>query len=195
MARSSTYNSAAGTLSSWLFAVVCLGGSVIYFDELRLVGRKIFGNPTVDVAAAGSTNGGALAGLEKSAAPQLSHGRVELMADERGHFLVDAELNGRFVEVMVDTGATTVAMSYEDAERAGIFVRSIDFTHTANTANGVSRIAPVKIDSISIGGITVRDVRGVVAEPGKLNGTLLGMAFLSRLSRAEMSRGRLILEE
>jgi aspartyl protease family protein len=88
-----------------------------------------------------------------------------------------------------------VAFTSEDAERAGIFVRQADYTQRVNTANGIARIAPVTVDRISIGDITVRNVQAAVSEPGKLQTTLLGMSFLGRLSRAEMRQGRLILEE
>ena len=64
-----------------------------------------------------------------------------------------------------------------------------------NTANGVARVAPVMLDQISIDDITIRNVRAVVAERGRLNQTLLGMTFLGQLSRAEMSRGILTLQE
>ena len=64
-----------------------------------------------------------------------------------------------------------------------------------NTANGEARVAAVTLDQVSIDDITIRDVRGVVAERGKLGTTLLGMSFLSKLSRAEMSRGTLTLQE
>ena len=74
-------------------------------------------------------------------------------------------------------------------------MRPADFTHRVSTANGQAKVAPVMVSSISIGDITVRNVRAAVSEPGKLNKTLLGMTFLGRLSRAEMRRGRLILEE
>lgn len=63
------------------------------------------------------------------------------------------------------------------------------------TANGVARVAAVTIDTLSIDDITVRNVRAAVAERGKLGTTLLGMSFLSRLSKAEMSRGVLLLQE
>ena len=198
MAHSSALGSAASTLGSWLFAAACLGGSILYFDDVRELGRKVFGNPEARIA---TSDGSPSSDIDRSGAQdqtttvQSRDGRVELTADARGHFIVEAQVNGRTIDVMVDTGATAVAMSFEDAERAGIYVRPSDYTQRANTANGIARIAPVKIDSISIGGITVRDVRGAVAEPGALSGTLLGMTFLSRLSRAELTRGRLILEE
>lgn len=119
----------------------------------------------------------------------------KLRAGATGHFEAEAEINGRSVPVMVDTGATLVALTYEDAERAGIFLRPSDFTHTASTANGIARIAPVRIDRITIGSISVRNVQGAVSERGKLHQTLLGMSFLGRLSRVEMRAGLLQLHE
>lgn len=120
---------------------------------------------------------------------------VTLHANQSGHFETEAEVNGRSISVMVDTGATMVALTYEDAERSGIFLRPSDFTGTATTANGVSKIAPVKISQISIGDITVRNVDGAVAERGKMRETLLGMSFLSRLSRVDMRARALVLHQ
>ncbi len=119
---------------------------------------------------------------------------VTLSASRNGHYYSEADINGRSINVLVDTGATTVALSYEDAERAGIFVNPSDFTLRSRTANGVARAAPVMLDSVQIGGITVHNVQATVAEPGRLHITLLGMSFLKRLARFEMRRGRLILE-
>ena len=96
---------------------------------------------------------------------------------------------------MVDTGASIVALSYEDARASGIYVRDSDFTHRVSTANGLARVAPVTIDRISIGDITVRDVAGAVMEAGKLGTTLLGMSFLGRLQRVDMRSGMLVLQE
>jgi aspartyl protease family protein len=120
---------------------------------------------------------------------------VTLAANDQGHFETEAELNGRSVDVMVDTGATIVAMTYEDAERAGIYLKPSDFTHKVSTANGEAKVAPVTISSVSIGSITVRNVEGAVAESGKLHKTLLGMSFLNRLSRVEMRSKNLVLQE
>lgn len=194
MAQSSTLNNALGTAGSWLFGAMCLAGSVIYFDDLRAIGRRALGVPGLEEANADRAAKGA-GQADDAGVVRTREGQVELLADSRGHFVTDAQVNGRSVEVMVDTGASSVALTWEDAEAAGIFVKPADFTQRANTANGVAKFAPVQIESISIGNITVRDVRGSVAERGKLSGTLLGMTFLGRLSRAELSRGKLILEE
>ncbi|WP_409560058.1 TIGR02281 family clan AA aspartic protease [Hyphomicrobium sp. MC8b] len=120
---------------------------------------------------------------------------VTLPAGQYGHFLTEAEINGREIDVMVDTGASLVALTYDDAARAGIFVKPSDFTHTAQTANGIARVAPVTISRIEIGDITVRNVKGVVSERGASERTLLGMSFLGRLSRVEMRGDKLELEE
>lgn len=120
---------------------------------------------------------------------------VTLPAGQYGHFLTRAEINGREIGVMVDTGASLVALTYDDASRAGIFVKPSDFTHTAQTANGIARVAPVTISRIEIGDITVRNVKGVVSERGASERTLLGMSFLGRLSRVEMRGDKLELEE
>lgn len=122
-------------------------------------------------------------------------GDVTLRATDHGHFETSAEINGRDVDVMVDTGATLVALTYEDAERAGIYLKPSDFTRGVATANGTAKFAPVTLDSISIGSITVRNINGGVMERGKLNRTLLGMSFLGKLSRVEMRRNALVLHE
>lgn len=120
--------------------------------------------------------------------------QVRLKSGRGGHFYAPVDLNGRRIEAVVDTGATTVALSYEDARTAGIFVHNSDFTMRMRTANGIARAAPVRIDRIDLDGITVRNVRATVAEPGRLHITLLGMSFLGKLRRFEMQRGELILE-
>jgi aspartyl protease family protein len=122
-------------------------------------------------------------------------GTVELRASGNGHFFTEAEINGRPVNLMVDTGATMVALTYDDAVRAGVEPRERDFTQRVSTANGTARVAPVVLDRISIGNIQVRNVQAAIAEPGKLRTTLLGMSFLGRLNRVDMRSGRLILEE
>ena len=127
---------------------------------------------------------------------RTSAGRtVELRAGAHGHFFSRIHVNGRAVQAMVDTGASIVALTYEDARSAGVHIRDSDYTHRVSTANGVARVALVTLDSVAVEDIVVHDVRAAVAEPGKLTKTLLGMSFLGQLRRAEMSRGVLVLEE
>jgi len=133
---------------------------------------------------------------EGRSASRATLGRtVELKAGAHGHFYSRVHVNGRAVQAMVDTGASIVALTFEDARNAGIHVRDGDYTHRVSTANGVARVAIVTLDSVAIQDIVVRNVRAAVAEPGKMTTTLLGMSFLGQLRRAQMSRGVLLLEE
>ena len=132
---------------------------------------------------------------ERTATPAAGIGTVSLPAGAYGHFEAKAEINGRTIDVMVDTGASLVALTYDDAQRLGIYVKPGDFTHVAQTANGTARVAPVTISRVTIGDITVRNVPAVVSERGKSDRTLLGMSFLGRLSRVEMRGGTLVLQE
>lgn len=122
-------------------------------------------------------------------------GEVRVRADRQGHFIIDAAINGRPITMMADTGATIVVLSFEDAERLGLSPRSLDFTGLAQTANGVSRIAPVTLDRVRIEGITLYGIQAAIAERGALSGNLLGMSFLGKLSRFEMKGDELVLAQ
>jgi len=120
---------------------------------------------------------------------------TELKADAQGHFITHASINGHDIAVLVDTGASTVALSYEDASTAGLRPGSLEFDVPVATANGITRAAQVKIDRISIDGLKVDDVDGLVLPEGALRGTLLGMSFLSRLSSFKIEDGVLRLKD
>ncbi len=173
--------------ASW--AVVALIGAAAFshFETLKTGAEQLLGLPTAsDIAARPDT---------PQPPQQTGSSIVELKAGRNGHFNAEAEVNGRPIDVMVDTGATMIALTYEDAERAGLYLNSSDFTQTVTTANGVARVAPVVLDRVSIGDITVRNVPAAVAERGRLKTSLLGMTFLSRLSRFDMRSGILVLQE
>ena len=120
---------------------------------------------------------------------------VHVRADRQGHFIVDAAINGRPVTMMADTGASLVVLSFEDADRLGLSPGNLNFTGLAQTANGVSRIAPVTLDRVRIDGITLYGIQAAVAERGALFGNLLGMSFLGKLSRFEMKGDELVLAQ
>lgn len=120
---------------------------------------------------------------------------TELKANRGGHFITEADINGAAIEVLVDTGATVVALSYEDAQVAGLRPGNLEFNVPVSTANGIAMAARVKIDRISIDGIEVENVEGMVAQEGALQGTLLGMSFLSRLASFKVEDGILYLKE
>lgn len=116
-----------------------------------------------------------------------------LFADRQGHFATDVTIDGRRLRMLVDTGATSCALTYEDAERAGLRVGPADFRVPVQTANGTTYAARVRIPSMRVGNIVVQGVDGVVMPRGLLSTSLLGMTFLKRLNEFSMNGGRLTL--
>ena len=175
--------------ANWGVIAVIGVAALTHFEALKMGAERMLGLPTrADVAEVRGAN-------RTTAKPANLGSIVEIEAKDNGHFNAQADINGRPIDVMIDTGATMVALSYEDAERAGILLNDTDFTRAVSTANGVARVAPVTLERVSIGNITVRDVPAAVAERGRLKTSLLGMSFLSRLSRFDMRSGRLMMQE
>jgi aspartyl protease family protein len=131
--------------------------------------------------------------LVLSAGPAAVADNARLSMSGNGHFMTKAEVNGRSIRVMVDTGASTVALSHEDARKAGFRPDDLDFDAPVSTANGVVKAARVKIDRIEVGSIMVENVEGMVLPEGALSGSLLGMSFLRRLDSYEVKDGVLHL--
>jgi len=118
---------------------------------------------------------------------------IALRADPQGHFQVDAVINGHSVAMMVDTGATFVALDQDTARRLGITPDRSDYTMPISTANGTIGAAPVTIAEIRIGTVVVRNVQASVVPSNTLGVNLLGMSFLKRLSKFEIGGGQLVL--
>ena len=119
---------------------------------------------------------------------------VTLRSDQRGHFQVNARVDGRTVDFMVDTGASMIALRETSAARVGIFPAARDYTVLMQTANGVGRAARVHLNRVEIEDITVRDIDALVVPDRQLGVNLLGMSFLSRVKWSH-ERGRLVLEQ
>jgi aspartyl protease family protein len=130
------------------------------------------------------------------ARPQVSSSSrtVTLDNDGHGHFRVDARVDGRPIDFMVDTGASAVVLRESAAANLGIFPRPSEYTGRTQTANGVARYAPVRLNRIEVEDITVRDVDAAVMPDEALKVNLLGMTFLSRVKWTH-DRGRLVLEQ
>ncbi len=128
--------------------------------------------------------------------PQPIYGRkARIKMDSRGHFVTSARMNGRNIEVLVDTGATSVAINKRTARQLRIILQAADFKHTVNTANGSTKAASAIIDKIQIGNVTVRNVQAVVLDDKALSSTLLGMSFLKELRSFEVKNQELLLVE
>lgn len=110
-----------------------------------------------------------------------------------GHYWAQADVNGSAVKFLVDTGATAVALSPNDARRLGFAPDGLTYTYTVMTANGEARAAKVRLTSVAVGGARVEDVDAFVIEKG-LDTSLLGMTYLGRLSEWKATPDSLILK-
>ncbi len=112
-----------------------------------------------------------------------------------GHFQADVQVNGATLDMLVDTGASSVVLSFEDARRAGIDTGALTFSLPVMTANGQAMAAPVDLADIAIGPITRKGIRAVVTKEGQLDQSLLGMSFLSTLDFLQMQTDELRLRD
>ncbi|PHR18330.1 MAG: TIGR02281 family clan AA aspartic protease [Hoeflea sp.] len=112
-----------------------------------------------------------------------------------GHFEAAGDVNGEPVSFLIDTGATSIALSHADALRVGFSEGDLSYTLIINTANGRARAAPVRLDTVTIGTVERQGLRAMVAEPGQLEQSLLGMNFISSLTAFEMRRDEVILRD
>jgi aspartyl protease family protein len=126
--------------------------------------------------------------------PANTH-EIVVTPDSNGHFRVEGSIDARHVDFVVDTGATMMALTAQDAATLGIHPAASDYTIAVRTANGTVRAAPVTLNRVEIGGISIRDVSAMVLPEDALSENLLGMTFLSRLQRYEYSNGRLVLQQ
>lgn len=125
--------------------------------------------------------------------PQSAEGNAAAIAKATdGHYWAEADVNGSRVRFLVDTGATAVALTLNDAKRLGFDPAQLDYSYQVMTASGQARAAAVKLASISVSGARVADVDALVIEKG-LDTSLLGMTYLGRLSRWEATKTSLIL--
>ncbi len=120
---------------------------------------------------------------------------VVVPRDNSGHFRVEANVDGRRLAFIVDTGASVIALTADDASSLGIHPFPVDYTVLLKTANGTVRAAPATLGLVEIGDIMVHDVAAVVLPDSALSENLLGLSFLSRLRHFEYSRGKLVLEQ
>jgi aspartyl protease family protein len=117
-------------------------------------------------------------GQHRASPAARSSQSVTLTADTRGHFVVEGQVNGGAVRFLVDTGATTIALSSADAMRLGIDYRKGQ-RGLVGTANGTAAAYRVKLDTVQVGDIVANNVDAAVLE-GNLPIALLGMSFLNR---------------
>ncbi|MCC6777463.1 MAG: TIGR02281 family clan AA aspartic protease [Hyphomicrobiales bacterium] len=156
----------------WLAIVTLLALGYTYRFDLRDVGDRVL--------------------AELIPGRTASKGRsVEIARSSGGGFAVGTQVNGARVPMVIDTGASSVVLTQEAAKAAGLPLEVLNYSVSVDTANGRTRAAPVTLDRVSVGGITERAVSALVAQPGQLRTSLLGMSFLNRLESWEVRGDKL----
>lgn len=152
----------------------------------------IWGLIFVGAIAAAGLWGDISKGLTPQQASFDSEGAISVPISPNGHFHLTLDVNGAPIEFVVDTGATDIVLSQQDAIKAGLDVDELAFLGRANTANGEVNTAIVRLDTLVIGPHTDTNVRAIVNE-GDMFGSLLGMGYLQRWGKIEMTANTLIL--
>jgi aspartyl protease family protein len=173
-----SYRGRAGTMARdavvWLALGLGLVALYAYKDELMPIAARVVGEllPGAAMTVEQSTGG-------------LTEVRIRKRLD--GHFTANVEINGAKIAMIVDTGASTIVLRPEDAKKAGIDVSRLTYRVPVLTANGRTLAARVRLEEASIGPLGRKKVEALVAQPGALTQSLLGMSFLSRLRSYEFS--------
>jgi len=129
-------------------------------------------------------------------AQSLGGGEVILRRDPRsGHFETTGLVNGIEVPFLIDTGASSIVLPYEDAIALGYTNDDLNFVLQVSTANGNTFVAPIRLNAVKIGDIVVNDIRAAVSQKGELSSGLLGLSFLDRLEGYSVSGDVLTLRE
>ncbi|TGQ72641.1 TIGR02281 family clan AA aspartic protease [Mesorhizobium sp. M00.F.Ca.ET.186.01.1.1] len=171
----------ARNLGAWAAITLALIAGYQYRYELQDIASRV---------TAGLVPGSPLAlGVEDG------HATVTLDKSDNGHFEARILVNGNQVRAVVDTGATSTVLTSEDAQAAGFNPAVLNYTIPVSTANGMARAAAVKTDEVAIGGIVRKNMPVMVAAPGMLGQSLLGMNFIGSLSGFDVRGDRMILRD
>jgi aspartyl protease family protein len=159
----------------WIVVGFVLAFAYTYRGELRGVAERV------------------MAELIPGRAAQRSERTVEIVRGRAGDFQVAAQVNGSRVAMVLDTGASAVVLTQEAAKTAGLPLEVLTYSVNVDTANGRTRAAAVTLDRLAVGGIVERSVPALIAQPGTLRISLLGMSFLNRLQSWEVRGDKLLM--
>ncbi|UCH73753.1 MAG: TIGR02281 family clan AA aspartic protease [Rhodospirillales bacterium] len=172
--RTLNLGKAVRDLAIWAAVVAGLVAVYGFRGELMMVGNRILGE------------------LEPSRSQMLASGELAFRRGADGHFYIDAEVNGRPIRFLVDTGASEIVLSPADARRLGFAPSTLTYDRIYQTANGIGRGAAVTLQSVAVGSIRFHGVAASVNDAA-MSESLLGMSFLDRLSGYEVRGDSLFL--
>ncbi len=179
--RRGLWREAARNLVLWLAIILVLVTGYIYRFELQDVAFRV--------------SAGLVPGSPYSAVSAEGREQITLLRMGRGQFNARGEVNGVPMEFVVDTGASVVVLTHQDAEAAGFEMEGLTYDVPVSTANGRTTAARVELDHVSIGSIRRRELTALVARDDMLETSLLGMNFLTSLFSFEVRGDRLILTD
>jgi aspartyl protease family protein len=193
-----------GALAYHLALIVFLGGAVLMMFRQsfsKALEAALFWVVIAFVLVFAYTYRGELRGMTDRVMAELMPGRaaqrgeriVEIVRGRTGDFQVAAQVNGSRVAMVLDTGASAVVLTQEAAKVAGLPLEVLSYSVNVDTANGRTRAAAVTLDRLAVGGIVERAVPALIAQPGQLRVSLLGMSFLNRLESWEVRGDKLVL--
>lgn len=181
LARRTPLSGMARNIAVWIAIMVALVAGHQYRYELQDIANRV--------------TAGLVPGSPLSIGTAETGHMVRLDKQGDGHFFVRAAVDGVPVRFVIDTGATLTVLTAEDARRAGVNVDSLAFNVPVSTANGVTYAARATADDISVGSIVRRRMPVLVAAPGSLGQSLLGMNFLGSLSGYDVRGDAMILRD
>jgi aspartyl protease family protein len=193
-----------GSMIYHVALVVFVGGSVLVMFRERLsqaFEAVLFWTVVGFILAFGYTYRAELRGIGDRVMAELMPGRavqrsentVEIVRGRGGDFQVAAQVNGTRIAMALDTGASAVVLTQEAAKAAGLPIELLSYSVQIETANGRARAASVTLDRVAVGGIIERAVPALIAQPGQLRVSLLGMTFLNRLQGWQVQGDKLTM--
>jgi aspartyl protease family protein len=187
-----------------LALIVFLGGAVLVIFRERLsqaLEAALFWVAVGLVLALGYTYRMELRDVSERVMAEFVPGRaasrgvrtVEIVRGRTGEFQVSTLVNGARSNMVLDTGASAVVLTQEAAKAAGLPLEVLSYNVNVDTANGRTRAAAVTLDRLAVGDIVERSVPALIAQPGQLRTSLLGMSFLNRLESWEVRGDKLMM--
>ncbi len=170
------FSSAVRHLAMWLGIALAILIFYTYKDQFQTIAMRVAGTLVPGLAT-----------IEDA-------GTVTLRAGRNGHFTARVQVNGTVLPMLVDTGASVVTLTYEDARKLGFPVADLSFSVAVRTANGETRAARIKLREVALGSLVERNVTALVTRQGRLDESLLGMSFINRLRGFELRGDILILK-
>jgi aspartyl protease family protein len=133
-----------------------------------------------------------VSGLLHNRTPYLARA-VQISRGQSGEFALQAKINGVTTPMVIDTGATSVVLTYETAKAIGLPLELLEYDVDVQTAGGHTKAARLTLDRLAVGKLVERSVPALVVPHGQMKTNLLGMSFLDRLESWEVRSDSLVM--